>query len=61
RALSKAKATPDISMMVGDTFEADIVGAEGVGMDTLFFNYRNETLPAHYKVVDAIGDIKKHL
>lgn len=61
RALSKAKATPEISMMVGDTFEADIVGAEGVGMDTLFFNYRNETLPAHYKVVDTIVDIKKHL
>ncbi len=61
KALQKARATPEESIMVGDTFEADILGAEKVGMHTLFFNYRNESPPQQYLTVNKITEIKKHL
>ncbi|HAT67558.1 MAG TPA: noncanonical pyrimidine nucleotidase, YjjG family, partial [Flavobacteriaceae bacterium] len=40
---------------------ADILGAEAVGMETLFYNYRKETIPSQYRVIDSILEIKKHL
>lgn len=61
KALEKAVTFPKVSLMVGDTFEADILGAEAVGMETLFYNYRKEIIPSHYRVIDSILEIKKHL
>jgi len=61
KALEKAIAQPSESLMVGDTFEADILGAEGVGMHTLYFNYRNEDIPGHYRKVDHLLEMKYHL
>ena len=57
-ALSKAGASAQSSVMIGDTFDADILGAEGVGMDTIFFNYRKEIPTNGYKVVDYLLEIK---
>jgi putative hydrolase of the HAD superfamily len=56
--LAKAGVPAKSSVMIGDTFDADILGAEGVGMDTIFFNYRKETPKAGYKVVDYLLEIK---
>jgi len=58
RALQKANATPAKSVMIGDTFEADILGAEAVGMQTLFYNYRNENPPTDYRMINDIPEIK---
>lgn len=41
-ALKTAKTYPEKSVMIGDSLEADILGAEAVGMHTLFFNAKNE-------------------
>jgi len=60
-ALEKAVAQPKKSIMIGDTFEADILGAESVGMETIFYNYRNDKVPTKYKVVNKLTEIKKHL
>jgi putative hydrolase of the HAD superfamily len=60
-ALSKAKAEPKESMMIGDTFEADILGAEKVGMHTLFYNYRKEEIPSNYLRVNSLIEIKRHI
>ena len=60
-ALSKAGVSAQNSIMIGDTFDADILGAEGVGMDTIFFNYRKETPKDGYKVVDYLLEIKNLL
>ncbi len=60
-ALQKALVSPQKSMMIGDTFEADIIGAEKVGMHTLFFNYRNDEVPSNYRVVYKLPEIKSHL
>ena len=37
-ALQKAKVDPINSVMIGDNFEADILGAQKVGMNTIFFD-----------------------
>ena len=37
-ALEKANALPTESLMIGDDIEVDIIGAQNVGMDTVFFN-----------------------
>jgi len=60
-ALRKARTQSVQSIMIGDTFEADILGAEAVGMRTLFYNYRKETIPNGYKLVDHLLEIKSHL
>lgn len=61
RALQKADSSPSKSVMIGDTFEADILGAEKVGMNTIFYNYRRELVPINYRVVDHLMEIKKYL
>ncbi len=61
KALEKARAQPQTSVMVGDTFEADILGAEAVGMDTLFFNYWSVETPPNYAIIDNIQQIKLYL
>ncbi len=60
-ALEQAAREPGNCVMIGDTFEADILGAEAVGMQVLFYNYRNETIPGQYAVVDELLEIKNHL
>lgn len=57
-ALKKANAVAATSVMIGDTFEADILGAEAIGMHTLFYNYRKEEIPAKYPVVNHLLEIK---
>ena len=37
-ALSAAGANVKESIMIGDNYEADILGAKGVGLDTVFYN-----------------------
>lgn len=61
KALEKAQAKPQESLMVGDTFEADILGAEAVGMYTLFYNYWAVNVPSHYNIIGNIHEIKLHL
>ncbi len=60
-ALKKANAKPETSLMIGDSFEADILGAKAVGMKTLFFNYRNQKISKPYPVVNKISEIKNIL
>mgnify|MGYP001120335962 CR=1 FL=1 len=39
-ALEQAEAQPQESLMIGDSLEADIEGAQGVGMEVLLFDYK---------------------
>lgn len=61
KAMEKAVVQASESIMIGDTFEADILGAEAVGMQTLFYNYRKIVTPSGYRVVDSLFEIKMHL
>ena len=60
-AFAKANTSPQQSMMIGDTYEADIVGAENAGMQTICFNYHKLDLPEENIVIDKLLEIKKHL
>lgn len=60
-ALKKASVTPNCSIMIGDSLEADIVGARNAGMHTLFFNYRNEMIKSPCSSINKLLEIKNHL
>ncbi|GER60736.1 YjjG family noncanonical pyrimidine nucleotidase [Patiriisocius marinus] len=57
-ALKKGNTLAESSAMIGDTFEADILGAEAVGMDTIFYNYHKDVQRSGYKVVERLLEIK---
>ena len=60
-AIVKASVEPQNSMMIGDSFEADIIGAAKIGMHTMFFNYRNEIVDPKYFAITKLSEIKNHL
>jgi putative hydrolase of the HAD superfamily len=54
-ALKKAGALPDESLMIGDDPEVDILGAESVGIDGIYFNPKR--LPVNGSVKYFIHDL----
>lgn len=60
-ALKKTGAHPDSSLMIGDSFEADIEGADAFGMQTLFYNYRKESFTHPHQTVETISQIMSYL
>ena len=60
-ALHLAKANPEQSIMVGDNYEADILGALNIGLDAICFNYHNEKLDGHIKSIDHLIELKNFL
>lgn len=60
-ALQLAKAKPEESIMIGDNYEADVLGALEVGCDAIFFNYRRDESEPHIKQVYVLKELKKYL
>lgn len=60
-ALSIAKTKPETSVMIGDSFEADILGAKNIGMDVIFFDINNITLEDDTKQVNNLLSLKRYL
>lgn len=60
-AMAKALVSPDRSIMIGDNLEADIEGARNSGMQTLFFNYKNEQFNTPGLAVTELLQIKNCL
>ena len=60
-ALNKANSFPTQSVMIGDSLEADILGANNIGMQTIFYNYRNESISKKIKSIDSLLEIKNYL
>jgi putative hydrolase of the HAD superfamily len=60
-ALDKANVAPENSLMIGDSLEADIIGAKSVGLHALHFNAHKE--PAHdfCMIIDSLIEIKSIL
>ncbi len=56
-ALIKANAKAENSVMIGDSFEADILGAEMVGMFTIFFNFKNIVIPDTYTEISSLSQL----
>lgn len=60
-ALQLAKAKPEESVMIGDSYEADVLGALDVGYDAIFFNYRKDKIEPHIKQVSQLSELKLYL
>jgi len=60
-AIEIAKTNAKQSIMIGDNLEADILGAKDIGMDTIFFNVRNETSNAEIKEINNLIYLKQYL
>jgi putative hydrolase of the HAD superfamily len=60
-ALSMAKADISQSVMIGDNFEADVLGALDIGLDAICFNYHKEEVGNGIKVVDNLLELKQYL
>lgn len=60
-ALEVANAEPEYSMMIGDNLEADIQGAQQIGMQTIFFNIHNVPVNNNIISVNNLIEIKQYL
>lgn len=60
-ALDLANATADESVMIGDNLEADIQGAEAVGMETIYFDYKNLNNSNGFKRITQLKSIENYL
>ncbi|MCA0930998.1 YjjG family noncanonical pyrimidine nucleotidase [Lutimonas saemankumensis] len=60
-ALQAAGAEPDRSVMIGDNFEADILGAKNVGMQTIFCKFNGEIATENVPTVENLIELKQLL
>lgn len=60
-ALQLAGTKVNQSIMIGDNYEADILGAINVGMDAIFFDMRNDNIFSDVKKIDNLMHLKKYL
>ena len=60
-ALKMADANAHESIMIGDSLEADIEGADHIGMDTILFDYKKSHTQSKYKTIHELIEIKSLL
>lgn len=60
-ALQRAGVSADVSLMIGDNLEADILGAKAVGFHALHFNTHNDAPHEHCAMIHDLIEIKSHL
>jgi putative hydrolase of the HAD superfamily len=60
-ALNLANTTVNKSVMIGDSYEADILGAKNIGMDVVFFDLRDMTVDANIRQIDNLIQLKNFL
>lgn len=60
-ALDKVNATAKETCMIGDNWEADIMGAKNQGIDVIYFNFNKEPISMNIKSVHKLLEIKRFL
>lgn len=60
-ALETSRAKANESVMIGDNWEADIMGAKNAGFDVIFCNFNNDLVDENIKSVTKLIDIKNYL
>jgi putative hydrolase of the HAD superfamily len=60
-AVEKANTTIKKSIMIGDGYEADILGAINVGMEVIYFDTNDLNLETDVKQINGLIEIKKYL
>mgnify|MGYP000359285789 FL=1 len=57
KALQMANASKESSLMIGDSYEANVLGALNYGIKAICYNYHNEKLPNHIHHVNHLEDL----
>lgn len=60
-ALNLANTLPSKSIMIGDNYEADIIGAKNIGMEVIHFNILKSTNPNGFFQITSLSDLKQYL
>ena len=60
-ALKKANAVNTSSLMIGDSYQADILGAINVGISAILFNYHNIDPIDNIISVNSLSDLTTYL
>jgi len=60
-ALQLANIKKENGIMIGDSYEADVLGALNIGLDAICFNYHAVTLENEIKEIKHLLDLKKFL
>ena len=61
QALSMAHTSASKSLMIGDSYEADIAGAIALGMQAIQFNSHNESWHNHCPIIYNLAEIQQYL
>ena len=60
-ALSLANASKEESLMIGDSYEADIIGAQEAGIEAVFFNEQNAQVELPVFQINHLSELKNSL
>ena len=60
-ALDLTNAVSEESVMIGDNWEADIMGAKDAGLDVIFCNFNEQPVSENIKSVTNLVEIKRYL
>lgn len=60
-AFNKSQALPETSVMVGDSYEADILGAINAGMSSVFFDYYRKKEKLKTPHIQTLKELKSFL
>ena len=60
-ALGAANVTPSRALMIGDSLEADVLGALSSGMHAIHYNVHNDLPHQHCLIIDHLQEIKQQL
>jgi len=60
-ALNMARAKQENSIMIGDNYEADIMGALNIGLDAIYLNYHDDSFKEEVKQVNNLLQLKQFL
>ena len=60
-ALKQANTQVNTSIMIGDSYEADILGAKNIGMEVVFFDVNNLNINDEIKQINRLLDLKNYL
>jgi len=61
QAVKLAKSSMKQSVMIGDNYEADIMGAKNAGMEAIFCNFENNPIGENIKSINNLLEIKQFL
>jgi putative hydrolase of the HAD superfamily len=61
KAMKKAGALPEHSVMIGDNYEADIMGAHRAGMQSIFFDYYSKQETIQSTGIQKLNELKIYL